>query len=145
MEIMLRHVEGVQPHSAVAGFDPSFIYEGPEDYLFILDPAEFQTFSEIYAALRGQVGNGMEEERDARILAGYRENPTLSSIAVAFTGLGRESRRRFGVADGYVMGSLTPSALGQNLYVVFLTRRKDRRRRGEEALEQFQSYPTGRA
>ena len=144
MEIMLRHVEGVQPYSTVEAFHASLIYGSPEDYVFILTPAEFRTFSKIYAE-RGELARkAMTEEREAEILARRDRNPTLFGIADAFHSLGLESRKRFGLEDGYVMGSLTPAALGQDRYVVFLARRKDSQRRGEEALEQFQSYPTGR-
>jgi hypothetical protein len=143
MEIMVRHVEGIQPRGTVKAFRPSSIREAPEDYLFIFTPAEFQTFSEIYAALGEMARNAMNEERAAQVSATWSENPVLLSIADEFYSLGRESRKRFGLEDGYVIGSLTPTALGQDLYVVFLTRRKYSQRRGEEALEQFQSYPTG--
>lgn len=143
MEVMIVHGEDIQPYSSVEAFRVSVISDDPEAYLFILTPAEFQTLYEIYMGLGEEMGKAVKEKREPLILARWRKTPLLLGIAAAFTSLGLESGKKFGIENGYVMGSLTPHALGKNIYVAFLTRRKDMQRRGQEALEQFQSYSIG--
>ncbi|MGD1118069.1 MAG: hypothetical protein ABR886_01105 [Dehalococcoidales bacterium] len=137
MEVMVIHEGNVKPHSELGVFNVDYVEKNPEGYIFFLTPTEFFQLTEMYVKMGTMITRKLEVKE---LPPEWDNRGILTGLAASFNIIAVETARKNGVANHYMMGSLTPNMLGKDMYVAFLSSKKDMQKRANEVLRQLKDW-----